>query len=133
MLLLAGFPGKTFYAYSETGNCNRNGAAVQKGNENISVHPYLTESARRGEKQVQHITGYQHHRRQSHEPANALSPCRVHVPPQGEGRHLNSAENEDALCSNRIHKNRYVNLKKSFSFKEVLNILVNTLLKIKHD
>lgn len=70
----------------------------------LIAHPemsYLSGGALEREEHVAHVSWYEHHGRQCHAPAHALSPSWKHVVVQGEGDHLDSAEEEHTLAGNK--------------------------------
>lgn len=58
---------------------------------------YLFDAALGDAKHVDDISWYQYHGRQSHQPADHLTPQRVHILPQGQRGHLNGTEGKHPL------------------------------------
>ncbi len=63
----------------------------------LNENCYLLIGSLQGEEHVAHITRYENHRGQSHEPAHSLPPFREHIVVQFKRNHLHRAEEEHAL------------------------------------
>lgn len=59
--------------------------------------PHLLNAAAGSAEHVDGVAGNQNHGGQSHEPANHLTPQRIHVLAQGQRGHLNGTEGEHPL------------------------------------
>lgn len=62
-----------------------------------NTHPCLFHAAVGGAEHVDGVAGNQDHGGQSHEPANHLTPQRIHILPQGQRGHLNGTKGENPL------------------------------------
>lgn len=60
-------------------------------------NPHLFNAAAGGAEHVDGVAGNQNHGGESHEPADHLTPQRIHVLPQGQRGHLNGTEGENSL------------------------------------
>lgn len=58
---------------------------------------HLFNAAAGGAEHVDGVAGNQNHGGESHEPADHLTPQRIHVLPQGQRGHLNGTKGENAL------------------------------------
>lgn len=65
------------------------------------LSPTLFDAALGDAKHVDDISWDQYHGRQSHEPANHLTPQRVHILPQGQRGHLNGTEGKHPQANQR--------------------------------
>lgn len=59
--------------------------------------PHLFNAAAGGAEHVDGVAGNQNHGGESHEPADHLTPQRIHVLPQSQRGHLNGTEGENSL------------------------------------
>lgn len=65
---------------------------------------YLFDASLRGAEHDDGVSGDQYHGGQSHEPADRLTPHRVHILAQSEGGHLNGTEGEHPLVTQKTRR-----------------------------
>lgn len=63
---------------------------------------YLFDAAFGSAEHVDHVTWDEDHWRQSHKPSNHLTPQRIHILPQRQGRHFKGTEGKDPLEKTKL-------------------------------
>lgn len=87
--LAPALPHRLFKAVKEARGC------VQDREDFKDLH--LFNAAAGGAEHVDGVAGNQDHGGESHEPADHLTPQRIHVLPQGQRGHLNGTKGENSL------------------------------------